>query len=470
MDTEKDTELLNVFKYNQDNMNLLSKETKAKIAEMKTYNDEASSFLQESDKKLENTKNLLKAMGIDLTDVEKQMNTYKNTRHNQELTIIEEDNVMVEKSYEDLVKMAGQKGYTSTVIEDLLTPEEIADADSRYEEINKTFSRKTKLQKLDIAFLVLATALQCVRQYVLTPFKERIDDAAGSKSVKDLENRLSKGFFIGYEDILLRGVPYDAIPGSKDFNLGGEGKGMDGYSHRVRTLGHDPILGWVFGTINILTSSLTDWRFKSYLVEPRPDARGYMRQTIVGKVNTGDVFQAAYDQFKKDKKRLAAAIVKQAIHMKSDINTTAGLPLPFISSTLSPDLAEKLSEYGIDAENVLTVGKQAALSAFINTIIAMIHRLFYDENKHGSCELYEVKTRKILLYSNLLASSSNIVVTAFTKDLRKLDVGGLLVTIVRLFSDIKFITKVKDDFINMELDKSLQVEIDRLDNILGELA
>ena len=39
------------------------------------------------------------------------------------------------------------------------------------EDIDSNFKKATKLNKLDISFLFLATALQCVRQYFLTNFK-----------------------------------------------------------------------------------------------------------------------------------------------------------------------------------------------------------------------------------------------------------------------------------------------------------
>lgn len=61
--------------------------------------------------------------------------------------------------------------------------------------------------------------------------------------------------------------------------------------------------------------------------------------------------------------------------------------------------------------------------------------------------LYEVRTRKILSYSNLIATSSNVAVVAITKDMQKLDVGGMAVTIYRLITDAKFIRQVKEEFI-----------------------
>jgi len=48
--------------------------------------------------------------------------------------------------------------------------------------------------------------------------------------------------------------------------------------------------------------------------------------------------------------------------------------------------------------------------------------------------LYEVRTRKILTYSNVLATGSNVIYVALFKDLTRLDVGGMLVTLYRLIA------------------------------------
>lgn len=40
-------------------------------------------------------------------------------------------------------------------------------SDTLIDRIDATFESATKLNKLDISFLLLATALQCVRQYVI---------------------------------------------------------------------------------------------------------------------------------------------------------------------------------------------------------------------------------------------------------------------------------------------------------------
>ena len=84
-------------------------------------------------------------------------------------------------------------------------------------------------------------------------------------------------------------------------------------------------------------------------------------------------------------------------------------------------------------------------------------------------KLYEVRTRKIILYSNTIASVSNVIAAAITKNPKILDVGGLLVTITRLFTDIRFITRVKQEFVESQLDlhfKGITDEIEAMNKIL----
>ena len=61
--------------------------------------------------------------------------------------------------------------------------------------------------------------------------------------------------------------------------------------------------------------------------------------------------------------------------------------------------------------------------------------------------MYEEKTREILSYSNIIASSSNVIVTEITKDFTKLDVGGMINTLYRIIVDTNFINEIKNDFL-----------------------
>ena len=336
-------------------------------------------------------------------------------------------------------------------------------------DLDRQFEQATKLTGTDTGFLFFATALQCIRQYLLTPFKERLTDKESAKEAHEEERKIfgsvsgkdeqdkTKRYYACLNDIMLQGVPYDTQFGSADFNLG-----LSGNAHRFRTLGHDPLFGWVFGTANIMTSTLTDWAFQSYHVKPSPMADGRMKPKIVQHANTMLMMEKVIGRSETEPQALALAVIKQRLHLKSDMFSVAGLPLPGMTA-LSPEAAQILAEHGVDTANMLTVGKQAAYAILINTLIAMIHGLFYEES-FGARNLYDVRTRKILTYSSLIASASNLIAVAVVEvmavatsnaelgrnGIRYLDVGGLAVTIYRIVNDRKFIKQVKQEFLEKE--------------------
>lgn len=329
-------------------------------------------------------------------------------------------------------------------------------------DIDKQFAKVTKLSKTDISFLLLATALQCVRQYVLTTanFADRPNDKDTAKEWKAKEQKIFEDKFgidskekmdrsrryynPSLEEIVMNPVPYDASDRSPRFKVN-----LGGGDHRYKTLGHDPVLGWIFGTANIATSTLTTWDFRSYHIRTMTTGNHkFSRDAFSNNAQTGLVIEKMASKITSDTEIVAAALIKQYLHIKSDELSTKGLLLPFL--TVTPDLGKKLASYGLDFANVKAVGKQATYAMLINMIIAMIHRLLYNEATDISEDLYEARTRKILMYSNLMASSSNVIYVAISKDLNKFDIGGLAVTLYRMISDVQFISKVKKEFLEKE--------------------
>lgn len=373
--------------------------------------------------------------------------------------------------YEKIVEIAHAKGYQNTQLQDLLTEEEISEADAEYKAIEKEFKEKTKLNKVDIIFLITAVALQVVRQYILDPMlKERRNDAG----THDESNKGNKGpgwYRVPTKDILPNKVPFDAIRYSDNETVKGFLKGQK--NHRDVTLGHDPILGWVFGTANIMTGTITNCTFNSAHIKYIP-GKG---NSIHSKADTMKIFSTINSRISADwdgKLALVYALIREGIHLKSDVNTTHSLPLPGIDS-LNPEFGSLLLKYGIDTAKV---GTEMSISIMINLLISMIHRMI--KPKEDDEKLYAVKTRKILLISNSIASASNIIAVGVAagvgvagenpdlvkKAINYLDVGGLIVTITRLFSDTRFISKVKAEFINTKLDEQLIEELKKLDEYL----
>lgn len=225
--------------------------------------------------------------------------------------------------------------------------------------------------------------------------------------------------------------------------------------HRITALGHDPVLGLVFGTANIATSTLTNKDLKSYHIYTNENNRDYFRN----RANTGLVLEKTKDKLLNDglegKKKVGVSLVKEICHLQSDLNTKNSLPLPIIP-VVNAELAADLAKRGMDMSNIVAVGKQAGASMLINTLVSMIHGMFYDESVDYNRRVYEVRTRKILSYSNFIANASNLIyvgvsVSAGSKEaLRNLDIGGLIVTVYRIATDVAFIRKLKKEFIEQE--------------------
>lgn len=357
-------------------------------------------------------------------------------------------------------------------------------------DIDRQFSAATKLNGIDITFLFFATALQCIRQYFLTQFKlkdERPDDGQAADNTRghteEHSVRKHRYYNPSLAEIISNPVPFDANNQTIYAQGGLQGGGKMG--HRLLP-GHDPLLGWVVGTANIATSTLTRWDFQSYhiitstvnkrggktaevdFMDKKADITQIFQHTtskLFGKEgDLGDIQEPGAIQTKfTGPAIIASSIAKEAIHLKSDVKSKNSLPIPVVA-TISPKLANTLAKYGFDMANVLTVGKQAKYATLINFIIATIHRLLYDEIRDGAQTMYENRTRKILSYSNVIASASNVIAVAvmetigalaededlMKKGLKYFDIGGLAITLYRLINDQQFIKNVKIEFLEKQ--------------------
>ncbi len=334
-----------------------------------------------------------------------------------------------------------QKGYNECGrIENIL-----ANTRQILDDLDQQFCERTGLTEIDIAFLFTAIGMQIARQYLITKFPQRLEDQEAARRTlghgAEHSNRHHNYYNPSLEEIITNPVPFDANIGADGALCGGGQMG-----HRVTAIGHDPLLGLIFGTANIATATLTTSSFESYHIYTNAQNRDYFRNHAKTELVLCYTIDKLLNQEIEGKKIVAVSLIKEVIHLQSDLNTKNSLPLPIVSA-VNPRLAAELAGYGFDMANVITVSRQASYSILINTIIAMLHGLFYKGETAMDRKLYEVRTRKILSYSNLAATSGNLAITALTQNMSMLDLGGLGVTIYRLITDRKFIRQVKEEFI-----------------------
>ena len=67
------------------------------------------------------------------------------------------------------------------------------------------------------------------------------------------------------------------------------------------------------------------------------------------------------------------------------------------------------------------------------------------------------------MISNAIASSSTIINATITSNPKNLDIGSLLNMVTHLFTDVRFILRIKQEFIESEIAKKVQKEISAVD-------
>lgn len=462
--SKQEKNLNKVLKMNQDSALSLKKDSGIAAAR------------QAADTTIDSSLELLQALGND-NDVQKLKQEIaasgkkRRLEHRPEL-----------ESWGDLVHQANECCPAPVMLEDIMSESEINASFRELDAINQEFSRQTGLiNKTDLSFLAVATALQ-VTKALLFPYvagkagygssfdpDKRLahNDKAIERAHREAndaykerglaQNRGKAGYWL---NILYQTPPYDITRGSP-----AAGISLHGGEHRLYTLGHDPILGWLFGTMNILTDMITTNDFQSRRVKRNP-----AMIILPGNIPITTMFRESREMIEADRLNLPAAIFAQAQHLKSDEFTKAGLPVPVLS-VVNEQFASKLYKEHYDAlcfsRDAKIAGASFVLSVFMDMIIGLTHGIFRDENVPK--EIYEVRTRKILLISNSIASASTVIHAGITSNPKNLDIGSLLNTVAHLFLDVRFFARMKQEYIKAQIQKKLQAEFEEIDRMYQEI-
>ena len=300
-----------------------------------------------------------------------------------------------------------------------------------------------------------------------------------------------------------RGVPYDATANlTKDAiqKLLDEGNGWDydldemmpddnqslfkgAKIHRFATLGHDPVLGLLFGTGNIMTNTITC--VKKPLLAAGVGlpilttnhvvyTSDYKYPQIAAYASTIQMLGSMAQRTKEEPGAFVASLIKQIIHIGTDLYTPAGIQIPAANLILSNTSVEKLTKY-ISTGDLIKIGVSAKLSELINLLIGTLHMLMYDEFTMGmSRDLYNVKTRKIIDLSMEITTGSSVLWTAGNvmsgnvSSIRQLDIGGLIVLLKRLREDTTYIRKIKEEYVIGNFKKMIQGNEIELEDIVWD--
>ena len=218
--------------------------------------------------------------------------------------------VMVVPSWENLCKEAEAHVGTGHDLEELFTPEELLSNEWAGHQLNYEYNQLYHLDKYDIAICVAAGLLGAAADILLIGIPQKTPEGLkGGTLANFIRDQFDKKFPEEEMEKLANSkvskVPYDA---QDNRNTKIYVDGLSAYYHRLMSLGHDPLMGLIFGVSDILTGRMT---------------------TIdrTGKI-VSQVMENYADRKESD---IFAAIAKQIIHYKSDIITSMGLPAPMMA-------------------------------------------------------------------------------------------------------------------------------------------
>lgn len=283
----------------------MSKEAEQKIDNVFVYEDKELKKLQKQygeidksgiDLRIAQSEALLRSLGYELPSV-------------HEVTSLSDRKVLVVPSFEELSDEAELAVGNNNRIEDLFTEEELKANAAAIKAMNHDYNMIHHLDKYDVIISAAAAILGAVVDIVLVGISQKGPDGLEAGKLTDYVRKKFDEKFSPEEMEKLANskeskVPFDA---QDNRNTGTYVEGLSAYYHRMLSLGHDPILGFVFGIYDIMHGTMTTIDKSGHIV--------------------CQVMEVYSDRKETD---IVSALLKQIIHFKSDITTSMGLPAPLM--------------------------------------------------------------------------------------------------------------------------------------------
>lgn len=249
------------------------------------------------DSRISESENLLRSLGYELPK-------------RAALEPLREKPVMLVPSWENLCLEAERAVGSECSLESIFTPEELASNSLAIKQLNDEFNVLHRLDKFDIAISAVAGLVGAAVDILMVGIPQKTPTGLSAGKLSDFiraefEKRFPEEEMEKLANSKVSKVPFDAQDNRHTTEYV---DGLSAYYHRLLSLGHDPLLGFVFGVFDILTGRMTTI-----------DKHGKI---------VSQVMEIYSDRKESD---VFAAIAKQIIHFKSDITTSMGLPAPLMS-------------------------------------------------------------------------------------------------------------------------------------------
>ena len=285
------------FKYSEEEkeINRVLKYHKEETEELLKLNDDMKTEL---DIQINESKKILVSLGYG-----NKLESVQNIEEIKEKTMISIPN------WEKLSYEAMKKVGNNCKLEDIFTEKEIKDNKDYINCLIREYNSLYELDAVDYCISAFAGIISAIVDILMIGIPKATTDGlkAGSLSNyirEEFNKKFPKSEMEKLANSKLSKVPYDAQDNRNTFK---HVEGLSTYYHRLLSLGHDPLLGFVVGIFDILTGKMT---------------------TID---KSGKIISQVMENYSDRKEmNIFTAISKQVIHLKSDMTTSMGLPVPLM--------------------------------------------------------------------------------------------------------------------------------------------
>lgn len=259
----------------------------------------------------------------------RQLGIDPNSVKNKPVTKSAPSQIIVVPSWEQLCAEAESAVGSNCELEDIFTDAELKSNKEYLKSLRTEYNQVHKLDKFDISIAALAGIVAGAVDILLVGIPQR--------GREGLEAGTLSNYIRSYFDKILPPDEMEKLANSKESKVPFDAQdnrhtttrveGLSAYYHRLLQLGHDPLLGFIVGVMDIMSGKMTTI-----------DKAG----NIVSQTMENYADRVEPDIFK--------ALAKELTHLKSDVTTSMGLPAPLMSLF-------NLLQFGSIGEEELTIAE-----------------------------------------------------------------------------------------------------------------
>ncbi|MFR0515303.1 hypothetical protein ACLUYC_09575 [Limosilactobacillus mucosae] len=409
-----------------------------------------------TDDEIRRSEVLLKNLGYDLPS----KNEVANKRNNE---------VIVVPNWDELCAEANQYITGKCDIRALFTEDELRQNEEAIRLLNRDFKQIYHMDKVDYAISILAGLVGSAVDILLVGIPKKTPDGLKAGPLSDFvrdyfDKKYPEEEMQKLANSKISKVPFDAQD-NRHTRIYVEG--LSAYYHRLLQLGHDPVLGFIFGVSDILNGTMTtidkNGKVVCQVMENYADRR------------ESDIF---------------LALAKQIIHFKSDITTSMGLPAPFMSllnllqfgkiGDYDQTIAEIVQGMYYEGYDFIYFCSMSVPVMLIEVITRMGYALKRINEGHSVKDSIPVSLKRethpklatMLFISHSLATAANAGKVYFSKNPMSINYPQWLAFAKYVYSQMKWVLlekpEMRADYVSGKIYNEMQEVFDQVDRNFAE--